>query len=147
MLSFTGTDEVTLAMWLQRHVETEPKRFKCCGEYHPYYVVNGTFNPDMHICFGYCGENKVFYISENVPANIRTLILQIEYRRINLADHKRHHHALRISLEAMPTSAIKALLVSTLVQFYKNLCLHYEHGEESLESRDAAEALRYLRSL
>lgn len=145
MLAFTENDAVTLSMWLQAHAQ-EPGKFRCNNAFHTYYVVDGTFNPDMGICFGYDPSNDAFFISDNIPVSIRILILQIEWRRLNCAQHQSHNQALRISIESMPNNQDKRLLVITLVEFYKNLCLHFEHGEETLESRDVHAALDYLRS-
>lgn len=146
MISFTETNQVTLSMWLQAHAQ-DPHRFRCDNRWHNYFLVDDDFNPDMGICFGYDPANNAFFISDNTPANIRTDILRIEYRRINLTPNQSHYQALRSSLEAMPASSTRSLLIETLTEFYSNLCLHFEHGEETTKSLVVALALRYLRSL
>lgn len=145
MLAFAPADEVSLSMWLQAHAR-EPQRFWCNASWHRYYVVDSHFNPDMTTCFGYDPNNGAFFISEDVPKSIRSLVLQIEWHRINRVDHQRHRHALRASLEPMPRSGVRDKLITILIRFYENLALHYEHCEETLESEDVRHALTYLRS-
>ncbi len=147
MLSFIETDQVTLSMWLQAHAQ-EPRQFLCNSQWHRYFLVDDVFNPDMGICFGYDDANNTYFISDNVPANIRTDILRIEHRRLtNPAHEKKHSYAVALFFNGMPASRSKRLLVRTLTTFYENLCMYYEHGAETLESRDAHAALTYLRSL
>ncbi len=148
MLAFA--DQKDLSAWLQAHAQ-KPSKFRCNGKLRIYYLVDENFNPDMGICFGYAPNNHAFFISDNTPVAVRTLILQIEYRRINpenLEHPKSHCDTLRYSLDKMPDSPTKELLVTTLTEFYSNLVLHFEHGDlKTPEYKDVHAALAYLRSL
>ncbi len=147
MISFAKSDPVTLSMWLQAHTQQKPIKFWYNQRWYRYCLVDDDFIPDMGICFGYDPNNKMYYISDNVPATIRVNILRIECGRITVANDKRHAWALAYYLEHMPQSDKKTLLVATLTTFYSELAHHFEHGEETLESKDAHAALNYLRSL
>ena len=140
MLAFAKKED--RSAWLQAHAR-DPKKFKCNQQWHRYYLVEDQFEPDMGICFGYDPNNDAYFISDNVPTAIRTKILQIEYYRIKIVDQQSHECALRLCLQY----DVDALLIQTLTTFYGNLCAHFEHGEQTLESQDAKAALDYLRSL
>lgn len=147
MLAFPGTNPVTLSMWLQAHAQKRPIKFWWDHRWYQYCLVDDDFNPDMGICFGYDPGNNMYYISDNVPEEIRVSIVCIERLRIMVANDQRHAWALEFYLEKMPRSNKKTLLVETLTHFYSELVRHFEEGCETLESLDAKAALKYLRSL
>lgn len=146
MLAFP--DQADLSEWIQAHLVTT-SRCKCDGVFQPYSVVDSheEFNPDMRRCWGWDQNNQRCYISDAIPLKLRPLIIQMERRRILRIHQQSHDQAVRQTLDAMPRSAMWFLLRETLATFYEDLCLHFEHGDQTRESTDAAAALQYLRSL
>src|SRR3989338_10045350 len=128
------------SMWLQAHAVRPEKdrypRFTCDKKWHAYILISAESDPvpDMALSFGYDPNNDLYFITDNTPEEIRPSILQIEYRRINHDDHHSHCHALRTSLEGMPKSGMRKLLLARLLTFYKNLDAAFEDCE-SIESQ------------